>query len=108
LKHKILYKNVKLIKYYFFQKYILSNLFILKGGSNNYIIVIPANAGIPCSCGLGDSCIRRNYHAGSGTKTNKNSLTSPSAPLHLWRGAEGEVNFHRNDSFSSSTFKSFI
>ena len=22
-----------------------------KGGSNNYIIVIPANAGIPCSCG---------------------------------------------------------
>jgi len=43
----------------------------------------------------------------------KNSLTSPPAPLHkwrgerkknysplhLWRGAGGEVEFHRNDSF---------
>ena len=30
------------------------------GGSKNYDIVFPANAGIPYSCGLGDSCIRRN------------------------------------------------
>jgi len=36
-------------RHHFYQREDVTDM--VKGGSNNYIIVIPANAGIPCSCG---------------------------------------------------------
>ena len=66
------------------------------GGSKKPHFVIPANAGISYSCGLGDSCIRRNYHAGSGTKKHEISLYKPS---EVCQTSEGYKDYHRNDTY---------